>query len=409
MRNGTVTGVIGFALLVACTSAPAGEESPVTTDDSPARVSTSTTTTTGGTEPVASSPREKPLPDAPWSAEVLSQDDVPSVLVEQWNKAENRLWCSALAPTAAIPEDAEPRAANFGGGWAVAWDRQGERSAFGVAGAGIVVDAENVRGWPNLLEWSDGSLAGFGGEGRDPSNPNKLAYMMIDGQACNYNIWSHLGLDHLVQLIKSLRFVEELQAEPLEPDEIGGVRVVTQAGPAPWQGPPIPTEDVPDLILEEWSKTKPKPSTPLVYFSGAGDLAGARIRTANVGRWGVAWDNASGPGHDGQNRPCADCGRGVVGLGADYGTPDLGFRKFADRVEWDDGSYAEYGLRLGPRELPRDRVIFNDPATGEPVEGALEARLVIHRVDAEYIIWTHLGEEHLLELLESLRFVEVAP
>lgn len=342
-------------------------------------------------------------------------------MAEQWRVAENRLWCSALAPTDLGLEGAQavPRAANFGGGWAVAWDNPDGpgstaasqycpdcgRSAFGIAGVGSVVEPTTAIRMPTILEWSDGSKAGYVGEGFDPSNPKLLGEIAISGQGCMYQVWSHLGAAHLEQFINSLRFVEGLKAEQLTLRGRHAPPQVIDGGSAPWLGSSLSAEDVPDLLLDEWEKARAVQDIPLVAFSDLGEgLDDARIRTANLGSYGVAWDNPSGPGHDGFNQPCLDCGRGVIGLGAHHG--DDSFGGYPYRVEWDDGSYAEYGRRLADNRLPWDRIIFNDPATGDPAQDALLARVVIAGSNATITVWSHLGEEHLLQLLESLRFVD---
>src|SRR5690349_21836485 len=82
-------------------------------------------------------PTPPDLDPAPWSAAPLAAADVPAVYLQQWRKADNRATCALLAPVALQARDAKPRAANFSGGWAVAYDEPGLRSAFGIAGAGV--------------------------------------------------------------------------------------------------------------------------------------------------------------------------------------------------------------------------------------------------------------------------------
>ncbi len=383
------------------------------------------TTSTATEEPVVvtSSATATVLGDAPWAGAPLAEGEVPSVLGGQWSMAENRLWCSALAPVDLGAEGAQgtPRAANFGGGWAVAWDKPDGpgsastggfcpdcgRSAFGIAGAGVLTEPDTAIRMPTVLEWSDGSTAGYANEGLDSSNPKLLAEISVEGQGCVYQVWSHLGAAHLESLISSLRFVDGLQAEPVILRDRGSPPQVIDGGPAPWTQPPLPLAQVPTLLLEEWEKAAAANDVPLVAFADLGtELEEAQIRTANVASWGVAWDNPSGPGHDGLNQPCIDCGRGVIGLGAYHEIRNtLSIDPY--RIEWDDGSYAEYGRRLADSRLPWDRIIFNDPATGQPTQDALEARVVIPGFNAELIVWSHLGEQHLLHLLDTLRLVDV--
>ncbi|HEV2149721.1 MAG TPA: hypothetical protein VGR37_20140 [Longimicrobiaceae bacterium] len=131
---------------------------------------------------------------------------MPGVYVAEWRRAENRATCALIAPASLGPHGAaRPRAANFGGGWGVAYDLPDLRSAFGVAGAGVSASGPSYSGWPHRREWSDGSTAGYGPEGG--TGPRQLAYLRIPGQDCLYNVWSHLGREHLEQLLAELRFV----------------------------------------------------------------------------------------------------------------------------------------------------------------------------------------------------------
>jgi hypothetical protein len=145
-------------------------------------------------------------PEAPWSGDRLAAESVPAVYLQEWRRAENRQTCAPIAPVAlGEGEGATPRRANFSGGWAVAYDRPGQRGAFGIAGAGI--DAEDgTYQWPFRRSWSDGSSAGYGPEGGQ--GPNELAYLQIAGQRCLYNIWSNISREHLEFLLEQLRFVD---------------------------------------------------------------------------------------------------------------------------------------------------------------------------------------------------------
>jgi hypothetical protein len=205
---------------------------PTTSTATSTTVAPVTTTAAASTTTVA-------LAEPPWAAAPLGQGQVPSVLVEQWGRAENRETCAALAPLGGV-EGATPRGANFAGGWAVAWDAPDGpgmradgtfcedcgRSAVGVAGTGTAVEESLIRSWPDVIEWSDGSLSGYGNEGQmsdlpvtDPVtagavSPTKLAYLAVAGQECLYNVWSRRGEAELLDLIERLRFVEGLGGAP---------------------------------------------------------------------------------------------------------------------------------------------------------------------------------------------------
>jgi hypothetical protein len=122
------------------------------------------------------------------------------------------------------------RAANFGGGWGVAFDTPTMRSAYGFAGSGLLPEDEAsqaekrielARQWPYTRELGrpgglpEGSLAGYGLEGAgrySDANPTgtgqqSIAYVRIAGQKCLYDVWSRLGRAHLETLLDSLRIV----------------------------------------------------------------------------------------------------------------------------------------------------------------------------------------------------------
>ena len=148
-----------------------------------------------------------PLPQAPWQEEPLAQEEVPPVYLVQWRKSENRASCALLAPASlGTGEGAEPRAATFAGGWAVAYDTPQVRSAFGVAGTGASASAPSYAEWPFTRRWADSSSAGYGPEGG--TGPNQLAYLRLPHQDCLYNVWSRLGREHLEYLLGQLRFVQ---------------------------------------------------------------------------------------------------------------------------------------------------------------------------------------------------------
>jgi hypothetical protein len=77
----------------------------------------------------------------PWAAPPLQGKDVPAVYLSEWKKAENRQQCAPLVLSGAAEEKGiKVRRASFYGGWAVAYDTPQQRSAFGMAGTGLVAD-----------------------------------------------------------------------------------------------------------------------------------------------------------------------------------------------------------------------------------------------------------------------------
>ncbi len=136
-----------------------------------------------------------------------SVGDAPLVL-QAWRAADNRSTCAPLMfrSIRGAGPGARPRIAYFGGGWGIAYDLPGVRSAFGVAGAGISVEDRLIDLWTNKVRWNDGSWAGYGLEGGH--GPGYLAYMKVAGQRCLYNVWSHVGEAKLRSLLKQLVLVE---------------------------------------------------------------------------------------------------------------------------------------------------------------------------------------------------------
>ena len=144
------------------------------------------------------------LRDAPVGAE---RGDAPIVL-GQWRAAENRETCAPLMFRSVLLQREIPvaRGAYFGGGWGVAYDTPTIRSAFGVAGAGLVVSDRDLRAWKRSIRWSDGSAVTYGLVAN--TGPGYLAYLRVAGQQCLYNVWSNIGVNHLRALIRQLRLVE---------------------------------------------------------------------------------------------------------------------------------------------------------------------------------------------------------
>lgn len=179
-------------------------------------LSSCTTGSTGGT------PDDPAREVAPWKANPqLSAASVPEVYLQQWSKAENRKDCRllAFADLGDGMSAATPRAANFGGGWAVSYDLEGRRGitsggrlckdcgrgVFGIAGTGTSPEG-SYEGWPHWMYWRDGSRAGYGPEGG--TGPRDLAYLIVRGEGCLYNVWSLEGTEHLEHLLRNLRFVD---------------------------------------------------------------------------------------------------------------------------------------------------------------------------------------------------------
>lgn len=163
-----------------------------------------------------------PAPGASAAPRFIAAD----LVRQQWAKAENRERCAAVAFTDVGGGTGTARPANFSGGWAVAFDQPGLRSAYGVAGPGLLKTdgppyaqaRELARQWPYFMELGHlerPSFAGYGVEGAqrypagnaDGAGLNSLAYVRIHRQHCTYNVWSRLGRAHLEVLLGGLRLL----------------------------------------------------------------------------------------------------------------------------------------------------------------------------------------------------------
>jgi len=211
-----ISAAAALSLMAGCDRA--GEEPPPVTpqtsaaveDDAPAASPT----------PAPATPSETaPSPEPSLVAE--------AVVLEEWNKADNRDVCAPLAFAATGHARGAPRRANFAGGWGVAFDLPNQRSAYGIAGPGTLssdreppaAQRERLQGqWPyfrDLAALPQPAFVGYGIEGaqaypadnRAGRGVNSLAYVRVGGQECTYNVWSRLGRAHLETLLGALRQV----------------------------------------------------------------------------------------------------------------------------------------------------------------------------------------------------------
>ncbi|UZW54528.1 hypothetical protein NUH86_13620 [Sphingobium sp. JS3065] len=167
-----------------------------------------------------------------WSAMPAFSAETATLIGErraraEWAKAENRKFCAPLALARPGDPEGTPRAASFGGGWGVAFDLPGLRSAYGFAGTGLLpedkADARTRRRrlaaqWPYMRELTRlpaPSFAGYGQEGAQAypaadsggKGLHSLAYVRIGGQRCTYNVWSRISRAHLEWLLDNLRLL----------------------------------------------------------------------------------------------------------------------------------------------------------------------------------------------------------
>lgn len=409
------------ACLVVTAASCSGEQ-----DSLPPATSTTTTTSTPNTTTTSAPPdsttttTQPAVAQPPWAQPALDPTILSPVLQEEWGSAENRESCAALYPDGAtsLAAGATVRGAAFAGGWGVAWDLDSGpgrnpdgtycedcgRGVFGVAG--VPVEGADPP-FPNQLEWSDGSFALYGVEGNaDPgSGAPWLAFLDVSGQACLYNVWSFLGENHLLAVLSSLRFVDDLGVGFTDEEGTTTTTVGGDAAEAPWDAnASLAADAVPALIRTDYeNELAAKEGCPLLVpaaLPAAG--GGTRLRDAtNAGELLVAWDQPDGPGRYPTGEFCADCGRGAMVVGTlSGGIGDTAARPV--RTTYADGTQlriVDEGELLGGGP-------FVDPETGEPVDPFLRAYLTIPGFSCAYQVWSALGEEHLLALVDELRRVE---
>ncbi|MDH5616076.1 MAG: hypothetical protein OEY62_05990, partial [Acidimicrobiia bacterium] len=168
----------------------------------------------------------------------------------------------------------------------------------------------------------------------------------------------------------------------------------TAGGVAPWSAEPLPQAAIPQHLIEDWATAENQMWCSVLYPADPLELsAGGVSRSADFsGGWAVAWDLPDGPGRSRDSGYCPDCGRGAYGVaGADITGTINDLNIWVDRIAWDDGSRAGYGLEG-----------LEQPGSGAP---AL-SYLLVEGQGCLYNVWSFLGEEHLMTLLNSLRFVE---
>ncbi|WP_422055442.1 hypothetical protein [Sphingomonas sp.] len=206
--------ILPLAMLAACGPAPEPER---TATPSPAPLATPVADAATPPPPHFGAPPERRAPG--FIAETLIR--------QEWAKSDNRAKCAPVALTDDGGANGVPRRANFSGGWGVAFDTPGVRSAYGVAGPGLIpIDFDPpyrqtrrlMQQWPEFKELSAlqaPSFAGYGLNGAEPyraDNPDgkgdhSAAYVRVHGQTCTYNVWSRISRAHLETLLDGLRLM----------------------------------------------------------------------------------------------------------------------------------------------------------------------------------------------------------
>lgn len=163
---------------------------------------------------------------------------------------------------------------------------------------------------------------------------------------------------------------------------------------APWADAPLAVAAVPAPILAAWQHAENRaecaPIAPTAL--GAGDGANPRVGELEGG-WAVEFDQRGMPGADRDGAPCARCGRGVFGIAGTNLVPE-------DLVTEESLS------DLPPASFADGSHLSVEPPVGD--EDAAAAVITVRGQGCVYQVWSFLGEEHVRELVSSLRLVEVA-
>ena len=166
---------------------------------------------------------------------------------------------------------------------------------------------------------------------------------------------------------------------------------------APWAAPKLRRDQVPAVLLEQWRAGGSRADCAALAPSVLGAAANGTPRRAEFGpdAWAVAWDVPGAAGVQPSGQPCPSCGRGtlvVAGTALFEPRPDRAPSPavFANTRGWADGSVARYGHagETGPR---------------------VGAQLRVAGQGCMYNVVSYLGQAHLEQILESLRFVEGTP
>lgn len=162
---------------------------------------------------------------------------------------------------------------------------------------------------------------------------------------------------------------------------------------SPWSDAPLGSEVVPSPILSAWEHAENRAQCAPLAPRALGAGEGARARVGELeGGWSVEFDRRGMPGVGRNGEPCARCGRGVFGIAGTNLTPQ-------DLVT--EESEAEVPA---PSFADGSSLSIEPPLEGEQVAAAT---LTVRGQGCVYQVWSFLGEQHVRELVSSLRLVEV--
>jgi hypothetical protein len=172
----------------------------------------------------------------------------------------------------------------------------------------------------------------------------------------------------------------------------------TPSGSPPWADPPFDPDAVPAQVVQGWVPEYQE--CPALSLTPQQD--GATPRLGGFGST-VSYDRSSGPGSRGDSSPCTDCGRSAYGVpfGSIFDTRDRmpDWAQYPQyRFDWEDDSFA-----IIPQ--PRNDGPWHgiDPETGQPATKHVAVIWLAN--DCAYGIWSWIDTDHLLGLINDLRYV----
>lgn len=187
--------------------------------------------------------------------------------------------------------------------------------------------------------------------------------------------------------------VGDEESRTMQASEAAPVADASALPASPWSDAPLGTEVVPTPILSAWAHAENRAQCAPIAPRALGAGEGARARVGELeGGWAVEFDRRGMPGVGRDGEPCARCGRGVFGIAGTNLTPEDLVTEESD-ADVPPPSFAD-GSSLS----------IEPPLEGEQVAAAT---LTVRGQGCVYQVWSFLGEEHVRELVSSLRLVEV--
>jgi hypothetical protein len=161
---------------------------------------------------------------------------------------------------------------------------------------------------------------------------------------------------------------------------------------SPWSEAPLASNEAPAAVMSAWEHADNRAACAPIAPRELGDAGrSARARVGDFdGGWSVEFDQRGQPGIARNGEICERCGRGVFGIAATNLSP-------SDLVAEDSTAEAPQ-----PSFADGSHVTVEQSAENEPVAATIAIG------DCVYQVWSFLGEDHVRELVGSLRVVDVS-